>query len=376
MLYKNYGNIGKEVSAVGFGGMQFDETRSNEENAKLLLYAFEKGINYFDTAPGYCSDLSEDIFGIGIDLMKEHRDKFYVSTKGMPGDFDTSKKAIGGVEKSLKRLGCGKIDFYHVWCIRNMSQYELAMKPGGQYEGLLKCKEKGLIDHIVISTHLRGSEAKRIVDEGHFDGILLGMNILNFPYRWECVKAAFDSGMGVVAMNPLSGGVIPKHEDKLAYLAGENETPTEAALRFCMSCPQITITLNGFTTTEHIDTACKVADNCTPFSDADISDLKAHISENMNSLCTGCGYCMSTCPEDLPIAQYMQIYNEKLMEEKSEADMIKQMEFHHEWGLVANSEVTAAECTVCKKCEQSCTQQLDITERLKEIAEWEAKLKK
>ena len=77
MIYKKYGNIGKEVSAVGFGGMQFDETKSNEENATLLQYAFDKGINYFDTAPGYCSDRSEDIFGIGIDLLKEHRDKFY-----------------------------------------------------------------------------------------------------------------------------------------------------------------------------------------------------------------------------------------------------------------------------------------------------------
>jgi predicted aldo/keto reductase-like oxidoreductase len=84
---------------------------------------------------------------------------------------------------------------------------------------------------------------------------------------------------------------------------------------------------------------------------------------------------MSTCPKDLPIAQYMQIYNEKLMEEKTDVEMVKQMEFHHEWGLVANSEVTSADCTVCKKCEQSCTQQLDITGRLKEIAEWEAKMK-
>ena len=375
MIYKDYGKTGKKVSAVGFGGMRFDETRSNEENAKLLQYAFEKGITYFDTAPGYCSDRSEDIFGIGLDLMKKHRDKFYVSTKGMPADHDTSEKAIAAVETSLKRLNCEKLDFYHVWCIRKMEKYELAMKPGGQYEGLLKCKEKGLIDHIVISTHLRGSEAKRIVDEGHFDGILLGMNILNFPYRWECVKAAFDSGMGVVAMNPLSGGVIPQHEDKLAYLASENETPTQAALRFCMSCPQISVTLNGFTTTEHIDTACKVADNCTPFTDGDINAIKTRISENMNSLCTGCGYCMSTCPKEIPIAQYMQIYNEKLMEEKTDVEMVKQMEFHHEWGLVANSEVTGAECTICKKCEQSCTQQLDITNRLEEIAGWESQLK-
>ena len=375
MIYKNYGKTGKKVSAVGFGGMRFDETKSNAENAELIKYAFDKGINYFDTAPGYSDDRSEDIFGIGLDLIKEHRDKFYVSTKAMPESFDTSEKAIGAVEKSLKRLNCGKIDFYHVWCVRTVAQYELAMKPGGQYEGLLKCKEQGLIDHIVISTHLRGPEGKKIVDDGHFDGILLGMNILNFPYRWQGVKAACHAGMGVVAMNPLSGGVIPKNEDNLAYLATGGETPTEAALRFCMSCPQITVTLNGFTTTEHIDTACKVADNCTPFTDEDINDIKVHISENMNSLCTGCGYCMTTCPKDIPIAQYMQIYNEKLIEQKSDEDMIKQMAFHHEWGLLANSDIRAAECSLCKKCEQSCTQLLDIRDRLKEIADWEEKLK-
>lgn len=375
MIYKNYGNTGKKVSAVGFGGMRFDETKSNGENAELILYAFEKGINYFDTAPIYSDDRSEDIFGLACYLLKDQRDKFYVSTKSTPETCNTSEKAIAAVEKALNRLNCEKIDFYHVWCVRTMAQYELAMKKGGQYEGLLKCKEKGLIDHIVISTHLRGPEVKKIVDDGHFDGILIGMNILNFPYRWEGVKAAYNSGMGVVAMNPLSGGVIPRHEDRLSYLGNENETPTEAALRFCLSCPQITITLNGFTTKEHIDTACKVADSCKPFSNDDISAIKAHISENMNSLCTGCGYCMSTCPKHVPIASYMQIYNEKLMEEKSEEEMIKQMDFHHDWGLVANSDISAAECVICKKCEQSCTQQLDITGRLKEIAIWETKLK-
>ena len=84
---------------------------------------------------------------------------------------------------------------------------------------------------------------------------------------------------------------------------------------------------------------------------------------------------MTTCPKNLPIASYMQVYNEKLMENKSDEDMIKQMDFHHQWGLLANSDVRAAECSLCKKCEQSCTQQLDIRDRLKEIAQWEAKLK-
>ena len=51
MIYKRYGKLGLDVSAVGFGGMRFDTSKSMEENAELLLYAESKGINYFDTAP-------------------------------------------------------------------------------------------------------------------------------------------------------------------------------------------------------------------------------------------------------------------------------------------------------------------------------------
>ena len=78
MIYKNYGRTGKKVSAVGFGGMQFDTSKSIQENAQLLEYAYSKGINYFDTAPGYCKDKSEDIFGHAF---KHIKGKFYVHSK-------------------------------------------------------------------------------------------------------------------------------------------------------------------------------------------------------------------------------------------------------------------------------------------------------
>ena len=58
MYYKEYGRTGKKVSAVGFGGMRFDMSRSIKDNAELVRYANSKGINYFDTAPGYCDDLT------------------------------------------------------------------------------------------------------------------------------------------------------------------------------------------------------------------------------------------------------------------------------------------------------------------------------
>ena len=125
MMYSDYGKTGAKVSAVGFGGMRFDESKSNEENAQLLLYAQSKGINYFDTAPEYCSDTSEDIFGIALTQMADSRSRYYVSTKGMPVDVDTADKARAAVEKSMKRLNVDRIDFYHVWCIRRVDQYEL-----------------------------------------------------------------------------------------------------------------------------------------------------------------------------------------------------------------------------------------------------------
>lgn len=371
MIYKPYGKTGKMVSAVGFGGMRFDMSQSNEENAELIRYAYSKGITYFDTAPGYCDDRSEDIYGLAFRQMSG---EFFVSTKGMPEQFNTAEKARDAVKRSLERLGVPKINFYHIWCVRKMEQYDLAMRHGGQYDGLLQCQEEGLIDHIVISSHQPGSEIKKILDDGKVDGVLLGMNILNFPYRWDGVQAAYESGYGVVAMNPLGGGMIPQNEDRLGFLAGDGETPTEAALRFMISLPQITVALNGFTTREHIDTACRIADEATPFSADDLKRIRQHLSENMNAVCTGCGYC-TRCPKHIPIPAYMQFYNQKQMFGVMEEEMPKRLDIEQKYGMLVDTDVKAQECIKCRQCEIACTQHLNIIERLAEVAQWDSQIK-
>ncbi len=125
MKYIKYGKTNIEVSVVGFGGLRFDLTKSNEENAELVQYAYNKGINYFDTAPGYCDDRSEDILGIAFrQILKKRKKDFYVSTKGKPTVYDTLEKAILAVKKSIERLGIDKIDFYNVWCLRKLEHYD------------------------------------------------------------------------------------------------------------------------------------------------------------------------------------------------------------------------------------------------------------
>ncbi len=367
MIYKQYGHTGLRLSAVGFGGMRFDTARPQEDNAELVRYANSLGINYFDTAPDYCGGQSEEIFGLAF---RDMPGEYIVSTKGMPYVFDTADKARGAVESSLKKMGIDKIDVYHIWCLRRMEHYEIAMKKGGQYEGLLKCQEEGLIGHIAFSSHQTGAEIKGIIDEGKVAGVLLGVNILNFPYRWAGVQAAYDAGVGVVAMNPLAGGIIPQNEEKFGFLAQAGETPTEAALRFVISCPQITVALNGFTTREHITSACRVAEQAVPFTDADLQRVKDHLSANLDAACTACGYC-DDCPQNIPIPSYMQYYNQRQVFNASDEQMTRALGFEHDWGLLAARKADANACVACGQCEEACTQHLPIVKRMGEFKKWE-----
>ncbi len=368
MQYSEYGTTGCQVSSVGFGGMRFDiVNESNEKCSELLEYAYDKGINYFDTAPGYCEDRSETIFKHA--LKKLPRDKIFVTSKIMPTSAQTAEAGVEAVKKSLKTMGIDYIDFFHVWCLRKMEHYYDAMKPGGLYEGLLRCQEEGLIRHIPFSSHQTGAEIKTIVESGNFAGVLLGANILNFPYRWDGVEAAHNAGCGVVAMNPLAGGAIPTHEKELSFLAKDGFSVTESALRFMICCPEITVTLNGFTTREHIDTACKIADTGKPFTKEEISEIKKQLGKSMNSVCTGCGYCKK-CPQEIDIPSYMQVYNDHHLFGKSDEEMTKQMVFENSWGRLVGREGDYEKCVECGICEEECTQHLPIIQRLKEFSKW------
>ena len=198
----------------------------------------------------------------------------------------------------------------------------------------------------------------------------MGINILNSAYRWDGVEACLDHDIGTVAMNPLGGGTIPTHEKQLKFLCRGDETAVEAALRFTISSP-ITVTLCGFTTKEHVDIACNVADNARPYTATELAAIRGKLGENMNSSCTACGYCLKDCPVNINIPAYMQIYNEHIMFGKTEEELTNSMQFENSFGSLASLPARAEECIACGKCETICTQHLNIIERLAKTAKWE-----
>jgi hypothetical protein len=356
MWTKPYGKTGKNISVIGFGGMRFPQPHDLEASAELVRYAHAKGINYFDTAPFYCDDQSEEILGRAFQTLP--RDSFYVSTKSMATTGDALR---AGLEKSLQRLRVDHIDFFHIWCLLQPGQLKERIDQGA-IPAAQRAKEEGLIKHLVVSSHLGGDDNADVLASGLFEGITIGYNALNFPFRGATLAAALRHNVGVVTMNPLGGGLIPRHAARLAFLKGpQDRDVVQAAIRFNVSQPAITAALVGFASKEEIDQAVTAVENFVPYPADHIERVKANIGASFEGFCTGCGYCLP-CPADVPIPKLMDAFNHRILEGTDKA-VVDRLKWH--WSLAPDA---AAACLECGDCEATCTQHLPIRERLRTIA--------
>ncbi|MDP3179084.1 MAG: aldo/keto reductase, partial [Spirochaetaceae bacterium] len=209
MIYRNYGKTGERVSALGFGGMRFGAIDDVDACVEMMVKAAEGGVNYFDTAPDYFGVKSEMVFGAGLAELKRRGLPYLISTK----TFKSEESAIRAeIEAQLSRLGVDAIDFYHVWCITGLPEWE-QRKRSGVIEAFRKLKAEGLVRHICVSSHLIGDEIKELLQEEVFEGVLFGYSAYNFKTRRAAFDAIRSRGLGCVVMNPLGGGVIPEHPE-------------------------------------------------------------------------------------------------------------------------------------------------------------------
>ncbi|MCL6589231.1 MAG: aldo/keto reductase [Firmicutes bacterium] len=360
MIYREYGKTGKKISVIGFGGLRFPKKAGKydrEECAALVRKANELGVNYFDTAPYYCEGKSETIFGLAFQKMPG---PFYVSTKSSELKGDNLRRDL---ERSLAKLGVDRIDFFHLWAISDLENYRRRMAKGGAYEAALQAKAEGLISHLAFSTHCNGDEIAAIVQDGGFEGVTLGYNVLNFPFRRKGLQAAAAQGMGVVVMSPLGGGVIPRNAAHLDFIRSGPETVAVAALRFSASHPEVTTVLSGMQTMEEVLANTQVGANLAAFPPEKIREIEGKLLGVYEYLCTGCGYC-EPCPREIPIAGFLTAYNQQIFAgEKAAWEWLRL----HPAGPVEK----LRDCTACGRCEAQCTQHLPIIGRLREIRDWE-----
>ncbi len=360
MLYRDFGKTGKQVSAIGFGGMRFRDQKNVDECVHLVQHAAAAGINYFDTAPGYGE--SESLMGRILPDLKRcgvAGHPVYVATKSNKPTPDDVRRDL---ERSLERLGVDAIDFFHMWCVVTLEEYR-RRKANGVLKALDRLKDEGLIRHVSLSTHMAGPDIAETLRDYPFDSVLLGYSAINSAYRTEGLSGAAELGRGVVVMNPLGGGIIANYADRFRFLAlRPRDTVVTGALRFLLDDSRLNVFLVGFSETHEVDQAVDAVNRFEPLTEEEHRVIREGLRESFNAMCTGCRYC-EPCPQNIPVSRYMEAWNHQQLD-GSMSDVLGRLRAH--WGINSSNH-TLADCTECGLCEERCTQRLPTVERLQAI---------
>lgn len=369
MQYTEFGRTGIQVSRLGFGCMRFPSREvdgrkvfDEEESIRMMHRAMELGVNYFDTAPGYCEKQSEIIVGKAL---KGRRDKVYLSTK-YPSEEASGDDLERKLETSLKKLDTDYIDFYHMWGISLKTFVERLDTPDGPMARARKLRDAGVIRHISFSFHDAPENMIEIIrrGEGVFASVLCQYNLLDRANE-DAIAYAHEQGLGVTIMGPVGGGRLGAPSKVIQdLLPGKVQSSAEMALRFVMNNRNVNIALSGMSSMDMVEENAAVASNMEPLTQEEEARIAASLEENRrlaDLYCTGCNYCMP-CPKGINIPEIFKIMN-----------------YHRVYGLTKFARdnyarigkepwlnfQNAAACVQCGACEKKCPQHLHIREQLR-----------
>jgi aryl-alcohol dehydrogenase-like predicted oxidoreductase len=160
-------------------GIANSQGKPDEKQAiEILEFAYESGINSFDTAPAYGD--SEQRIGNFIQKLKDKKKIYPIAiTKLSSIDYDKSEKEgifrqiRHSVKSSLKNLNISTIPIFLLHKPEDMQKHD-----GAVVKCLLQLKKEGLIEKIGVSVYT-SEEVEQFLQLGLFDAIQIPMNIFD-----------------------------------------------------------------------------------------------------------------------------------------------------------------------------------------------------
>lgn len=280
MQYVSLGNTGVVVSKLCFGSLTIGPLQKNlplAEGVKILQKAVEEGVNFVDTA---------DLYGTYPyirEVIKTYPD-LVVASKSYAYDVKTAEETL---ERCLKGIDRDYVDFF----LLHEQEGPLTIKGHwGALEFFIKCKEKGIIRGVGLSTHhVAAVEAAAEIEEidvihpiinyrgfGIVDGTLKDME--------RAVKKAYKAGKGIYAMKPLGGGhLISRFEQAFEYI---------------LNFPYVHSIAVGMQRIEEVEANIKIFEQ-KPLSKELIEALKGYKRQLfIQDWCQGCGECIERCGQE------------------------------------------------------------------------------
>jgi uncharacterized protein len=307
--YSPLGRTGMKISDISFGA---DRLASGQED--LVLHAFDRGINYFDTAETYRGGDSETALGRAL---RGKREKVFLTSKTLAGP-DTDHAAImHALEGSLRRLQTDYVDVYFNHAVNDLER----LKNAEWYEFAEQAKKQGKIRFTGMSGHA-GHLTQCLdyaIDSGKFDVILCAYNFGQDPRFYQRFLGGFDMvarqpdlprvigkakrrGMGVVVMKTLMGARL---NDMRPY-ERNGATFAQAAFRWVLSNRNVDGLIVSMTDRARIDEYLG-ASGARAAGDSDLRLLERYARAHGATYCRhGCDACAGACPAAVPIADVMR----------------------------------------------------------------------
>ncbi len=307
--YTVLGRTGMKISDISFGA---DRLSPGEED--LVRHAYDRGINYFDTAETYRGGDSETTLG---NALRGKRDKVFLTSKTL-AEPDTRKEAMmQALEGSLRRLQTDHVDVYFNHAVNDVAR----LKNPQWYEFAEAAKKQGKIRFTGMSGHA-GHLTECLdyaLDSGKFDVILCAYNFGQDPRFYQrflggfdmvarqpdlprVIKKASQRGVGVVVMKTLMGARL---NDMRKY-ERDGATFAQAAFRWVLSNREVGGLIVSMTSREAIDEYLGASGSASVAAE-DLPLLERYARVNGSSYCKhACNACEGACPAEVAIADVMR----------------------------------------------------------------------
>ena len=414
MTYRTNPTTKDKVSLLGYGMMRLPTIEGNaareskaeidqEQVNRLVDYAIEHGVNYFDTSPVYCQGLSER--STGVALSRHKRSEYFVATKlsNFNPATQSREESIRMYRDSFKELQVSYIDYYLLHSVGGggMEAFSKRYLDNGMLDFCVEERKAGRIRNLGFSYHGDIEVFDWLLsmhDKYHWDFVQIELNYLDWDFADEINQRNTDArylygelqkrGIPSVIMEPLLGGRLANLPQYLVTQLKERDPEKSAAswaFRYAGTPEGVLTVLSGMTYMEHLKDNLLSYCPLEPLTQDEMTFLDRDIAKKIVGLenipCNDCKYCMP-CPYGIDIpaifVHYNKCKNEGSLPNNQEAPEYRKLRRNYLIGVdrTVPRMRQADHCIGCGQCESHCPQNIRIPRELHKISDFIEQLKR